>query len=64
MPNQKPWRTIIKGDSTGRFTREQIRDAVLAVKAERETAERSKAGRRAPGRNPQSAAAAGSGPAA
>lgn len=38
MDTQKPWPTVILGESTGRFTREQIRDAVLAVKAEREAA--------------------------
>jgi hypothetical protein len=34
----KSWPTVILGESTGRFTREQIREAVLSVKAEREAA--------------------------
>jgi hypothetical protein len=33
MPG-KPWRTIIGGEQTGRFTRSQIEAAVEAVKAE------------------------------
>ena len=37
MPKaKKPWRTVILSEETGRFTREQIREAVLAVKEERE----------------------------
>lgn len=37
MPKvQKPWRTVILSKETGRLTRAQIREAVLAVKAERE----------------------------
>ncbi|SOD02538.1 hypothetical protein SAMN05216486_10417 [bacterium JGI 053] len=31
--SRKPWRTIIGGDATGRFTRSQIEAAVKAVKA-------------------------------
>jgi hypothetical protein len=31
MAGEKDWRTVVKGDSTGRFTREQIRDAVDSV---------------------------------
>jgi len=31
MAGKKDWRTVVKGDSTGRFTREQIRDAVGSV---------------------------------
>jgi hypothetical protein len=31
MAGKKGWRTVVKGDSTGRFTREQIRDAVDSV---------------------------------
>lgn len=31
MSSKKPWRTVVTGDSTGRFTREQIRDAVDSV---------------------------------
>ncbi|HEU4456324.1 MAG TPA: hypothetical protein VFR81_24875 [Longimicrobium sp.] len=38
MNTQKPWAPVLLGESTGRFTREQIRDAVLSVKAEREAA--------------------------
>jgi hypothetical protein len=38
MSSKKPWRTVVTGDSTGRFTREQIRDAVDSV------ASRSKSG--------------------
>jgi hypothetical protein len=38
MSTPKPWPTVILGESTGRFTREQIREAVLSVKAEREAA--------------------------
>jgi len=38
MNTPKPWPTVLLGESTGRFTREQIREAVLSVKAERETA--------------------------
>lgn len=36
MPNQKlPWRTLVKseGDRAGRFTRAQIRQAILEVMA-------------------------------
>jgi hypothetical protein len=40
MPETKrPWRTLVTGGPTGRFTREQIRKAVLEVKAEREAQE-------------------------
>lgn len=39
MATKKPWRTVLTGTSTGRFTREQIRDAMDSV------ASRSKAGR-------------------
>ncbi|HEV3052752.1 MAG TPA: hypothetical protein VGX50_20730 [Longimicrobium sp.] len=40
MPEtKKPWRTLITGGPTGRFTREQIRKAVMEVKAEREAKE-------------------------
>jgi hypothetical protein len=39
MATQKPWRTVLTGTSTGRFTREQIRDAMDSV------ASRSKAAR-------------------
>jgi hypothetical protein len=42
MNTPKPWPTVILGESTGRFTREQIRDAVLSVKAEREAAAKSR----------------------
>jgi hypothetical protein len=38
MSTPKPWPPVILGESTGRFTREQIREAVLSVKAEREAA--------------------------
>lgn len=31
MSTKKPWRTVITGTSTGRFTREQIRDAIDSV---------------------------------
>lgn len=31
MATKKPWRTVITGTSTGRFTREQIRDAMDSV---------------------------------
>jgi hypothetical protein len=34
-----PWRTLVTGGPTGRFTREQIRQAVLEVKARREARE-------------------------
>ncbi|WP_420128966.1 hypothetical protein [Longimicrobium sp.] len=35
MPETKtPWRTLVTGGPTGRFTREQIRKAVIEVKAE------------------------------
>ena len=39
-----PWRTLVEipDDQYGRFTREQIREAVRAVKAEREALARSK----------------------
>ena len=33
---KKPWRTIIFSEDTGRFTREQIRAAVRAVREENE----------------------------
>ena len=33
---KKPWRTVHVGEDTGRFTRQQIIDAVEAVKAEKE----------------------------
>ena len=40
MPETKrPWRTLVTGGPTGRFTREQIRKAVLEVKAQREARE-------------------------
>jgi hypothetical protein len=40
MPEtKKPWRTLVTGGPTGRFTREQIRKAVLEVKAQREAQE-------------------------
>ena len=40
MPEtKKPWRTLVTGGPTGRFTREQIRKAVLEVKARREAQE-------------------------
>ena len=43
MPKtQVPWRTLVTGGPTGRFTREQIRKAVQEVKAEREAEERRK----------------------
>jgi len=31
MATKKPWRTVLTGTSTGRFTREQIRDAMDSV---------------------------------
>jgi hypothetical protein len=31
MATKKPWRTVLTGTSTGRFTREQIRDAIDSV---------------------------------
>lgn len=31
-----PWRTVLFGDETGRFMREQLRDAVLTVMERRE----------------------------
>lgn len=34
---RKPWRTLVTDVPTGRFTSEQIRRAVLEVKAERES---------------------------
>ena len=40
---KKPWRTVQFGEDTGRFTREQIRDAVRAVKERNES--KSKKGR-------------------
>ena len=43
MNTRKPWPTVILGESTGRFTREQIREAVLSVKTEREAAEAARA---------------------
>lgn len=37
MPRaKKPWRTLVRGNDTGRFTREQYRDAIRAVKEEKE----------------------------
>jgi hypothetical protein len=40
MPKMNtPWRTLVTGGPTGRFTREQIRKAVQEVKAEREARE-------------------------
>lgn len=38
MSSSMPWRTVILGESTGRFTREQIRKAFLELEAEREKA--------------------------
>ena len=35
-----PWRTLQMGGDTGRFTREQLDAAVLAVKAERDQSAR------------------------
>ena len=31
MATKKPWRTVLTGTSTGRFTREQIREAMDSV---------------------------------
>lgn len=40
MPQTKrPWRTLVTGGPTGRFTREEIRKAVQEVKAERQAEE-------------------------
>jgi hypothetical protein len=40
MPETKtPWRTMVTGGPTGRVTVEQIRKAVLEVKAQREARE-------------------------
>lgn len=40
MPETKTlWRTLVTGGPTGRFTREQIRKAVVDVKAKREARE-------------------------
>ncbi len=36
MASKAPWREVIMDGDTGRFTREQIRDAVEAVKSRRE----------------------------
>lgn len=45
MASKAPWRTVIMGGDTGRFTRKQINDAVEAVKARNEArAVRSNAG--------------------
>lgn len=53
MPEtKKPWRTLVTGGPTGRFTREQIRKAVLEVKARREAQ-----GDAGPGRRGSSGAA-------
>lgn len=39
-----PWRTVLFGDETGRFSREQLRDAVVTV-MERRAIERERMGR-------------------
>jgi hypothetical protein len=50
MPRaKKPWRTVIMSEETGRFTRAQIREAVLAVKAEREARAAKKSAKRPEG---------------
>ncbi|HEX8694335.1 MAG TPA: hypothetical protein VF746_18080 [Longimicrobium sp.] len=47
MASKKPWRTLVIDESEvcGRFTRTQIREAVLAVKAESERKAAAKAAR-------------------
>lgn len=57
----KPWRTLHVGEDTGRFTREQIRAAVVAVKARKE-AKRMNGGR-SPSKNEASTSVADKGPA-
>lgn len=53
---KKPWRTIILSEETGRFTREQIDNAVAAVLARQEKAARRKGGTRRSGRTHDDAA--------
>jgi hypothetical protein len=38
MATKKPWRTVLTGTSTGRFTREQIREAMDSVSSRGSTA--------------------------
>ena len=51
--DELPWRTLVTGGSTGRFTREQIREAVWAVVAEREARTRARAERTRAARAPR-----------
>lgn len=46
LETRRPWRTLVTGGPTGRFTREQIRRAVLEVKALREAREAREAPRK------------------